>query len=140
LVTRVSRFPLDNNTEKAKQAYDFFTRMEEKKECFTLKDILEQTDYTEGTAQGYLNKKWRRWFLCENADGSYYCKGLKGKYSESYFIREHSQLWYPPDPWIGKNELLVWVFLLMFLVAYYERSRRWRVKIWGIHLPLSQLF
>jgi hypothetical protein len=136
VATRVSRFPLDNNTEKAECAYDFFIDMKEKKQCFTLKDILEQTNYTEGTAQGYLDKKWRRWFLCEKADGIYSCEGLRGKYSKVYFVREHSQLWYPPDPWIGQNGLLAWIFLLMLLVIYYERSRRWRVKIWHIYLPL----
>ncbi len=71
-----------------KRAYAFFIKMEETGTSFSIEDIQKATEYSRGTTREYIRNKWW-WFLQENSDKSYNCKGLYC--SEERFIRlQHS--------------------------------------------------
>lgn len=151
----------------AKSAYAFFVQKAESNEYFTLMDIVQATNYEEGTAKSYTGKKWRS-FLIESGDG-YYCH--KPDCSEEEFVKGHSQKWEPsgqgggsnvddyqeqkstlpqvvtPEPAIidayisiDENQLYKWLLLLIIVSQWYKISGKYKAKLWRILLSIVQYY
>ncbi len=67
----------------------FFCNAEKLNLRFTLEDISQATGWKLGTVHGYRSKKWH-WFLKEDSEGKFLCKGISG-YPHNSFIRVHTQ-------------------------------------------------
>ena len=144
------------NIRKIEKLYTFFHHAERSGQRFTIEDICKAVGYRLTTANSYRSKKWY-WFLHKDGNNRYYSKGLH-RLPKHIFVGIHRQKWreiidmllalFDQERKIRrvtrplrnvqptKYNLLPLLFLLFAIMGWYRASRRLRVRVWRVYLPL----
>lgn len=149
------------NLKRIEKLYSFFNSAEKSDRRFTIIDVCNEVGYEFGTAEGYRTKKWF-WFLHSDELDIYYCRGLH-RLPKAIFIGIHQQKMTdiigfllaffsqerrnrrttkplpplpPPPPQVPRYHPLPWLFLLLIIAGWYRVSRKLRIRVWRIYLPL----
>jgi len=115
---------------------------------FRLTDLERATDYTVGTIEGHISKKWH-WFLAVSHAG-YWVKPEEFQgYTLEQFLddlrqKRQKQVVHPPTVVVqrvfvplGISSRTASLFVLLLAIMWwYRMSRRYRVRIWRVYVPL----
>ncbi len=72
------------SNKKQEAAYHFFVNKEIARDSFTVKEILEITDWKESTFKTYLRKKWKK-IIIKKANDTYIVQGVSQYSVEEWF-------------------------------------------------------
>ena len=79
-----------SSTVRLEKLYDFLCVSEKSGESFTVRDLVDATEYARSTVRTYLTKKLLGYVVWEDGD-LYLCDGIKREYSRGDFLEYMSQ-------------------------------------------------
>ena len=133
---------------QAEKAFDFFTKMLLNRKRFRLSELQRTSGYTIGTVEMYVSKKWY-WFLSSHEFAFYQVTDQFRGYTLEQFeddLRQKKKLKPSKEldvqPKHEVQQVVVAAYtsrlfvLLLAIMWWYRVSRRYRVRIWRISLPL----